>query len=44
MRSRAPERVLAACTVAGAAPHDAAGLDWLAGQGEENVDLLADPR
>jgi pimeloyl-ACP methyl ester carboxylesterase len=33
-----PERVLAAATVAGAAPHDAAGLDWLAGQEEENVD------
>jgi pimeloyl-ACP methyl ester carboxylesterase len=32
-----PERVLAAATVAGAAPHDAPGLDWLAGQEEENV-------
>jgi pimeloyl-ACP methyl ester carboxylesterase len=33
-----PERVLAAATVAGAAPHDAEGLDWLAGQEEENVE------
>jgi pimeloyl-ACP methyl ester carboxylesterase len=33
-----PERVLAAATVAGAAPAYAAGLNWLAGQEEENVE------
>ena len=27
-----PERVLSAATVAGSAPHDAEGLDWLAGE------------
>jgi pimeloyl-ACP methyl ester carboxylesterase len=32
-----PDRVLAAATVAGAAPSSAEGLDWLAGQEEENV-------
>ena len=36
--ARLPERVLAAATVAGAAPHDAEGLDWLAGQEDENVE------
>ena len=33
-----PDRVIAAATIAGAAPRDADGLDWLAGQGEENVE------
>jgi pimeloyl-ACP methyl ester carboxylesterase len=33
-----PDRVLAAATVAGPAPHYAPGLDWLAGQEEENVE------
>jgi len=32
-----PDRVRAAAVIAGAAPRDAEGLDWLAGQGEENV-------
>lgn len=31
-----PGRCVAAATVAGVAPHDAAGLDWLDGMGEEN--------
>ena len=31
------ERCLAAATVAGVAPYDAEGLDWLAGMGQENV-------
>jgi pimeloyl-ACP methyl ester carboxylesterase len=33
-----PERCLAAATIAGVAPYRAPGLDWLAGQGEENVE------
>jgi DNA-binding PadR family transcriptional regulator len=33
-----PERCLSAATVAGVAPYMAPGLDWLAGQGEENVE------
>ncbi|MBF4161681.1 alpha/beta hydrolase [Nocardioides acrostichi] len=33
----APDRVLAAASVAGVAPHDAGGLDWAAGMSEENV-------
>jgi pimeloyl-ACP methyl ester carboxylesterase len=33
-----PERVLAAATVGAPAPHYAPGLDWLAGQDEENVE------
>ncbi len=33
-----PERVLAAASVAGVAPRDADGLDWLAGMGQENLD------
>jgi pimeloyl-ACP methyl ester carboxylesterase len=33
-----PERVIAAATMAGPAPRDAAGLDWLAGMGAENVE------
>lgn len=32
-----PERVIAAATVGGLAPHDAHGLDWMAGMGQENV-------
>lgn len=32
-----PERCLAATTVAGVAPYAAAGLDWFAGMGPENV-------
>jgi pimeloyl-ACP methyl ester carboxylesterase len=33
-----PDRCLAAATIAGVAPHDAAGLDWLDGMARENVD------
>jgi pimeloyl-ACP methyl ester carboxylesterase len=32
-----PDRCRGAATVAGVAPYGAAGLDWLAGMGEENV-------
>jgi pimeloyl-ACP methyl ester carboxylesterase len=32
-----PERCRAAATIAGVAPHDAPGLDWLAGMGAENI-------
>ncbi len=32
------ERVIAAASVAGVAPRDAHGLDWLAGMGHENVE------
>ncbi len=32
-----PDRVAAAASVAGVAPHDAEGLDWLAGMGDDNV-------
>jgi pimeloyl-ACP methyl ester carboxylesterase len=32
-----PERCLAAASLAGVAPYDAEGLDWLAGMGEGNV-------
>jgi pimeloyl-ACP methyl ester carboxylesterase len=32
-----PERVLGTAVMAGVAPFDAQGLDWLAGMGEENV-------
>jgi pimeloyl-ACP methyl ester carboxylesterase len=32
-----PERCLAAASVAGAAPYDGEGLDWMAGMAEENV-------
>ncbi|MDN4175096.1 alpha/beta hydrolase [Nocardioides sp. SOB77] len=31
-----PDRCLAAATIAGVAPYDAAGLDWFAGMAEEN--------
>jgi pimeloyl-ACP methyl ester carboxylesterase len=33
-----PGRCLAAATLAGVAPHAAAGLDWLAGMGPENIE------
>lgn len=32
-----PERLVGAATVGGIAPHDAEGLDWMAGMGQENV-------
>jgi pimeloyl-ACP methyl ester carboxylesterase len=32
-----PDRCAAAVTLAGVAPYDAGGLDWLAGQGADNV-------
>ncbi|HEY0002403.1 MAG TPA: alpha/beta hydrolase [Actinoplanes sp.] len=32
-----PGRCLGAATIAGVAPHDAVGLDWLAGMGHENI-------
>jgi pimeloyl-ACP methyl ester carboxylesterase len=35
-----PDRVAAAASVAGIAPHDAEGLDWLAGMGESNVEEI----
>jgi pimeloyl-ACP methyl ester carboxylesterase len=35
------DRTIAAATLAGVAPRDAAGLDWLAGMGEENVEEFA---
>jgi pimeloyl-ACP methyl ester carboxylesterase len=33
-----PDRCLAAATIAGVAPSDAEGLDWLAGMGPENIE------
>ena len=33
-----PERTMAAATLAGVAPFNAHGLDWLAGMGEENIE------
>jgi pimeloyl-ACP methyl ester carboxylesterase len=36
-----PDRVIAAATIAGVAPYDAAGLDWLDGMGEENLEEFA---
>jgi pimeloyl-ACP methyl ester carboxylesterase len=36
-----PGRVIAAATIAGCAPPDAEGLDWLAGMGQENLDEVA---
>jgi pimeloyl-ACP methyl ester carboxylesterase len=33
-----PDRCLAAATIAGVAPYDAEGLDWLDGMGAENVE------
>ncbi|GIF50446.1 pimeloyl-ACP methyl ester carboxylesterase [Asanoa ferruginea] len=35
--ARLPERVVAALVIAGVAPYDAEGLDFLAGMGEDNV-------
>jgi len=35
-----PDRVIAAATVAGAAPHDGDGLDWSAGMGKENIEEM----
>jgi pimeloyl-ACP methyl ester carboxylesterase len=32
------ERCVAAATIAGVAPYGAAGLDWMAGMGQENID------
>jgi pimeloyl-ACP methyl ester carboxylesterase len=32
------ERCLAAATIAGVAPYGAAGLDWLSGMGQDNID------
>ncbi len=37
-----PERVAAAATIAGAAPYDADGLDFLAGMAPENVEEFGD--
>ena len=36
-----PGRCLAAASIAGVAPRDAAGLDWLAGMGPENIEEFA---
>jgi pimeloyl-ACP methyl ester carboxylesterase len=36
-----PGRVLAAASIAGVAPWDAEGLDWLRGMGQENLDEFA---
>jgi pimeloyl-ACP methyl ester carboxylesterase len=36
-----PDRVIAAATVASAAPYDAEGLDFLAGMGQDNLDEFA---
>jgi pimeloyl-ACP methyl ester carboxylesterase len=33
-----PERVIAAACLAGVAPYDAPGLEWLAGMGQDNLD------
>ena len=41
MRGVLGDRVIAAATLAGVAPHDAEGLDWLAGMGEENLQEFA---
>lgn len=35
-----PDRVIAAATVAGAAPHNVEGLDWSVGMGEENIEEI----
>ena len=35
--ARLPDRCAAACTIAGVAPIDADGLDWMAGMGEGNI-------
>src|SRR4030081_2039575 len=39
-----PERTIAAATLASVAPYGAAGLDWLAGMGEENIEEFAAAR
>lgn len=39
-----PEQCAAAATLAGVAPRDAAGLDWLAGMGQDNVAEFAAAR
>jgi pimeloyl-ACP methyl ester carboxylesterase len=39
-----PDRVSAAATIAGSAPTDAEGLDWLEGMAEENLDEFAAAR
>jgi pimeloyl-ACP methyl ester carboxylesterase len=39
-----PDRVIAAATIAGVAPSDAEGLDWLAGMGPENHEEVAAAR
>jgi pimeloyl-ACP methyl ester carboxylesterase len=39
-----PDRVISAATIASVAPADAAGLDWTAGMGEENVAEIAAAR
>src|ERR1700683_4254779 len=36
-----PPRCLAAASIAGVAPSDSPGLDWLAGMGEENLEEFA---
>jgi pimeloyl-ACP methyl ester carboxylesterase len=36
--ARLPERVSGVLVIAGVAPHDAAGLDFLAGMGEQNIE------
>lgn len=35
-----PDRVIAAATVAGAAPHDGEGFEWSAGMGAENIEEM----
>ena len=35
-----PSRVIATSTIAGIAPYDSPGLDWLAGMGNENIEEL----
>jgi pimeloyl-ACP methyl ester carboxylesterase len=42
--ARLPDRVSAAATVAGAAPTDGDGLDWLDGMAEENLEEFAAAR
>ena len=36
-----PDRVLACAAIAAVAPHDAKGLDWIAGMGPENIQEFA---
>jgi pimeloyl-ACP methyl ester carboxylesterase len=38
------DRVRAVASIAGVAPHDAEGLDWSAGMGEENIEEFATAR